>query len=108
VGKEPVERPPAGAESVPASSTGVYGIAVAAELVGTGPQNLRAYEKAGLVGPARTPGGTRLYSADDIQRLVRVQHLLQRGLNLAGVAMVLELERDNGRLRDELDDERER
>ena len=90
----------------PRSSTGVYGITVAAQLVGTGVQNLRAYERAGLVSPARTPGGTRLYSADDIDRLVRIQRLLQQGLNLAGIALVLELEGDNQRLRDELEEER--
>lgn len=90
----------------PLDSAGVYGITVAARLVGTGVQNLRAYERAGLVSPARTPGGTRLYSADDVERLVRVQRLLQQGLNLAGIALVLELEGHNRRLRDELEEER--
>ena len=82
---------------------GVYGISVAADLVGTGIQNLRAYEKRGLLEPQRTEGGTRLYSEDDLARLVRIGELLAAGLNLAGVAMVLELEADNSRLRDELD-----
>jgi len=70
--------------------------------VGTGMQNLRAYEKAGLVDPSRTPGGTRLYSSDDVARLRRIQELLSRGLNLAGIALVLELEEDNERLRTQL------
>jgi MerR family transcriptional regulator/heat shock protein HspR len=48
-------------------SEGVFGISVAADMVGTGVQNLRAYEKAGLVDPQRTPGGTRLYSLKDIE-----------------------------------------
>ena len=39
-------------------SRGVYGISVAAELVGTGPQNLRLYERKGLLEPDRTPAGT--------------------------------------------------
>ena len=82
---------------------GVYGISVAAELVGTGVQNLRAYEKRGLLEPSRTDGGTRLYSEADLARLTRIGELLASGLNLAGVAMVLELEADNERLRDELD-----
>ena len=69
---------------------GVYGISVAAELVGTGVQNLRAYEKRGLLEPSRTEGGTRLYSENDLARLVRIGELLEGGLNLAGVAMVLE------------------
>ncbi len=82
---------------------GVYGISVAAELVGTGVQNLRAYEKRGLLEPQRTEGGTRLYSENDLARLVRIGELLAAGLNLAGVAMVIDLEADNTRLRDELD-----
>jgi MerR family transcriptional regulator/heat shock protein HspR len=79
---------------------GVYGISVAAELVGTGIQNLRAYEKRGLLEPQRTEGGTRLYSENDLARLVRIGELLAGGLNLAGVAMVLELEADNALLRE--------
>ena len=86
----------------PPTSQGVYGIAVTSDLVGTGMQNLRAYEKAGLVDPSRTPGGTRLYSSDDVARLRRIQELLSRGLNLAGIALVLELEEDNERLRTQL------
>ncbi len=84
------------------SDRGVYVISVAAEMVGTGVHNLRAYERAGLVTPGRTDGGTRLYSGDDITRLRRVAALLQAGLNLAGVAMVLELEEENDRLRTRL------
>ena len=77
----------------------MYGIAVTAELVGTGTQNLRLYERRGLVRPARSDGGTRRYSQDDVDRLVRVTDLLADGLNLAGIAMVLELQDDNARLR---------
>lgn len=73
---------------------GVYGITVAAELVGTGVQNLRLYERRGLLTPVRTAGGTRLYSRDDVTRLGRITALLEAGLNLAGVAMVLDLQDD--------------
>ena len=55
-------------------------------------QNLRVYERRGLVDPDRTPGGTRLYSPDDIDRLHRIRELLAEGLNLAGIARVLTLE----------------
>lgn len=75
------------------SDAGVYGISVAAQLVGTGLQNLRTYERRGLVRPARTEGGTRRYSQDDVTRLRRIVSLLNDdGLNLNGVVMVLELE----------------
>ena len=55
-------------------------------------QNLRVYERRGLLEPDRTAGGTRLYSADDIDRLHRIRELLAEGLNLAGIAHVLALE----------------
>ncbi|HEU5486588.1 MAG TPA: MerR family transcriptional regulator [Microlunatus sp.] len=87
----------------PPPSQGVYGIGVTADLVGTGPQNIRAYEKAGLLTPDRTPGGSRLYSSDDLDRLRRIQTLLGQGLNLAGIALVLQLESDNQHLRTQLD-----
>lgn len=78
---------------------GVYAISVAAEMVGTGVQNLRAYESRGLVEPERTAGGTRRYSENDVVRLRRITELLGDGLNLAGVALVLELEADVALLR---------
>lgn len=86
----------------------VFGIAVAAELSGTGAQNLRAYERAGLVTPARTDGGTRRYSQRDVDRLRRVTELMEAGLNLAGVAMVLDLQDENRSLQDQLQAHEER
>ncbi len=72
---------------------GRYMISVAAELVGMHPQTLRMYEQKGLVRPKRTPGGTRLYSEADVERLRIVQRLTtELGLNLAGVELVLRLE----------------
>jgi MerR family transcriptional regulator/heat shock protein HspR len=68
-------------------------ISVAAELVGMHPQTLRIYEAKGLVRPGRTPGGTRLYSERDLDRLRAIQRLTtELGLNLAGVQRVLALE----------------
>jgi DNA-binding transcriptional MerR regulator len=81
------------------SARGVYAISVAAELTGAGVQNLRVYERRGLVEPTRTEGGTRRYSEDDLTRVRRVLVLLDEGLNLAGIALVLALEDDNARLR---------
>ena len=83
----------------PPSEQGVYGIGVTSQLVGTGIQNLRAYERRGLLHPIRSPGGTRLYSRRDVNRLIRIGKLLAKGLNLAGIAMVLDLQDDNARLR---------
>jgi MerR family transcriptional regulator/heat shock protein HspR len=64
-------------------------------------QNLRVYERRGLVDPGRTPGGTRLYSEADVARLLRIGELLREGLNLAGIARVLQLEQTLTRLRQE-------
>jgi MerR family transcriptional regulator/heat shock protein HspR len=76
-----------------ASERPIYMISVAAELVGMHPQTLRMYETKGLVRPHRTPGGTRLYSEADVERLRIVQRLTtELGLNLAGVELVLRLE----------------
>ena len=92
-------------DTAPRSDQGVFPISVAAELVGTGVQNLRAYETRGLVEPDRTEGGTRRYSSDDLDRLRRITQLLGMGLNLAGVEQVLRLEDDNARLRRRLGEE---
>jgi len=85
----------------PEGDRGVYGISVAADLVGMGVQNLRLYEARGLLQPERTDGGTRRYSANDLARLRRIADLLDAGLNLAGIGMVLDLEGQNARLREE-------
>lgn len=79
-------------------SRGVFAISVAAEMTSMQIQNLRVYERRGLLGPDRTPGGTRLYSPADIERLHHIGELLRQGLNLAGIAMVLALEADVRRL----------
>lgn len=74
------------------NSRGVFAISVAAEMVSMEIQNLRVYERRGLLEPDRTAGGTRLYSRDDIDRLNRIRDLLAAGLNIAGIAHVLALE----------------
>lgn len=88
--------------SSPDPDRGVYGISVAADLTGLGVQTLRLYERRGLLSPDRTDGGTRLYSSDDLDRLRRITDLLEAGLNLAGIALVLQLEAENAALRAQL------
>lgn len=84
---------------------GVYAISVAAELVGTGQQNLRLYERKGLLVPGRTEGGTRRYSEQDLVTLRRITELLSLGLNLTGIRLVLVLEKENEALRTQLVDQ---
>ena len=71
------------------AAKGVYGISVAADLVGLSIPALRLYEARRLLSPARTEGGTRRYSQDDLDRLRHIRDLLEAGLNLAGVEAVL-------------------
>ena len=68
----------------------VFIISVAARLLEMHPQTLRKYEREGLIAPSRTTGNLRLYSDDDLERLRQVKYLVgERGLNLAGVQLVL-------------------
>jgi len=85
------------------NARGVYAISVAAEMLSMQVQNLRVYERRGLVDPDRTPGGTRLYSRDDLHQLARIRDLLAEGLNLAGIDRVLHLEARVRRLENEND-----
>lgn len=76
----------------------VFVISVAAELAGMHPQTLRIYERKGLIEPFRTPGGTRRYSQEDIDRLTLIQQLTEEGLNLEGVRRVIAMENEIARL----------
>jgi MerR family transcriptional regulator/heat shock protein HspR len=81
----------------------VYIISVAADLAGVHPQTLRIYERKGLIEPYRTPGGTRRYSQDDLERLELIQELTAAGVNLEGVRRIMGLREENLRLRSQVD-----
>ncbi len=85
-------------------STPVYSIAVAAELAGLPQATLRLYERKGLLTPARTGGGTRRYSDEEVARLRQVADLQKDGVNLTGIGMVLDLQDENDTLRKEIAD----
>lgn len=85
-------------DSTSRSARGLYGISVASELSGLGPQTLRLYERWGLLAPSRTAGGTRRYSDDDLDRLKQITDLVSEGVNLAGVARILDLKSRNNQL----------
>jgi len=82
---------------------GLFAISIAAELAGLHPQTLRIYEREGLIEPARTPGGTRRYSARDLERLREIAALTDAGLNLVGVKRVLQLQEETRRLQAQVD-----
>jgi len=76
----------------------VYVISVAASIVRVHPRTLRIYEDEGLLAPARTPTNIRLYSENDIRRILWIRHLTQeRGINLAGIKLLFELEERLGK-----------
>ena len=71
----------------------VYVISVAADIVRVHPRTLRIYELEGLICPARTPTNIRLYSENDIRRVLWIRYLTQNlGVNLAGARLLFELE----------------
>ncbi|WP_323792930.1 MerR family transcriptional regulator [Nocardioides sp.] len=92
---------------MPRHGEAVYAISVAADMVSMQVQNLRVYERHGLVTPTRTSGGTRLYSQFDLDQLHRVRELLADGLNLAGITRVVALEAEVARLKRRLADARD-
>ncbi|GAA1471264.1 MerR family transcriptional regulator [Corynebacterium felinum] len=84
-------------------TTEVFVISVAAELAGMHAQTLRTYDRMGLVTPQRTSGGGRRYSRADVELLRTVQRLSQEdGVNLAGIKAIIELKKENERLRAQL------
>nr|WP_274635639.1 MerR family transcriptional regulator [Microbacterium bovistercoris] len=84
----------------PDSSTPLYGIAVAAQLVDLPEPTLRLLESKGLLNPSRTAGGTRRYSEDDVARLRRIADLRDDGVNVEGIRRILHLQDENQELRD--------
>ena len=81
---------------------GLFSISVAAELAGLHPQTLRIYEREGLLQPARSAGGTRRYSRNDIARLQEICALTGQGLNVAGIRQVLQLLEETRQLHAEI------
>src|SRR5207237_7866913 len=87
----------------------VYVISVAADLAGVHPQTLRIYERKGLLSPQRTAGNTRRYSERDVEQLRQIQRLTQdEGHNLAGVRIIMEMQRRLDEAQAQLDRARRR
>ena len=72
-------------------SKAIYFISVASTLSGIHQQTIRTYEQKGLIKPSRTGGGTRRYSQEDIDKLIQIQNLSQRGINLDGIKIIYEM-----------------
>ncbi len=89
--------------TTPTPEHAVYAISVAAELSGAPIQSIRLWEQRGLLTPHRSSGGTRRYSANDLTRIARITALVDAGINIAGIARILDLEDDNTTLRAQRD-----
>lgn len=97
-----------GLDMPPRFNEPLFVISVAARLVEMHPQTLRKYEREGLIAPSRTQGNLRLYSDRDIEQLRQVKYLVEdRGLNLAGVQLALELTRRLRKLRVQAETQRQ-
>ncbi len=69
-----------------------YMISAVAELYHLHPQTLRLYERQGLLKPSRSEGNTRLYTAEDLERLDVILMLTRdMGVNLAGIEVILNM-----------------
>lgn len=67
-------------------------ISAAASLAGLHPQTLRVWEQKGLLEPYRTPGGTRMYSVNDVKRMSRISEMSAEGISVAGIKRIFALE----------------
>lgn len=82
---------------------GFYSISIVAKMFSVHQQTIRMYEKEGLIAPNRTEGNTRLFSEEDVDRLEQVIHLTHKmGVNLAGVQMILKLQKKIKRLQGDM------
>lgn len=82
---------------------GYYSISVVAKMFDVHQQTIRLYEKEGLITPQRTAGGTRMFSEEDVDRLEEIIHLTHKmGVNIAGVEMVMKLQRKIKKLQDDM------
>ncbi|MFC1894972.1 MerR family transcriptional regulator [Candidatus Dependentiae bacterium] len=82
---------------------GFYSISVVAKMFSVHQQTIRMYEKEGLISPKRTEGNTRLFSEEDVDRLEEVINLTHKmGVNIAGVQMILKLQKKIKKLQDEM------
>lgn len=68
----------------------VYSMGVTSELVELPMWTLRTLDQEKIVIPKRTSGQTRLYSMNDLKVLVRIRVLVDKGLNMAGIRLMIE------------------
>lgn len=70
----------------------LFPIGIVMKLTDLTARQIRYYEQNGLIQPARTEGKQRLFSFNDVDRLLEVKALIEKGLNIAGIKQVLQLQ----------------
>ena len=84
---------------------GYFSISAVAKMFSVHQQTIRLYEKEGLIAPKRSEGNTRLFSEEDVDRLEEIIYLTHKlGINLAGVEMILRLQRQIKKMQKEMNE----
>ncbi|SDL71531.1 MerR family transcriptional regulator [Sediminibacillus halophilus] len=69
----------------------LFSIGIVKSLTDLTARQIRYYEEHNLVHPARTNGNQRLFSFNDVDRLLEIKELIEKGINLAGIKQVLNI-----------------
>lgn len=69
----------------------LFSIGIVKSLTGLTARQIRYYEEHSLIHPARTNGNQRLFSFNDVDRLLEIKELIEKGVNLAGIKQVLSI-----------------
>lgn len=72
-------------------NTPLFPIGIVQKLTELTPRQIRYYEEHGLVFPTRTEGNQRLFSFRDVDRLLEIKAMMERGVNLSGIKEIYEL-----------------
>ncbi|MBG9796177.1 transcriptional regulator [Paenibacillus dendritiformis] len=67
----------------------LFPISIVMKLTDLTARQIRYYEQHELIMPARTSGNQRLFSFNDVERLLEIKALIEKGVNIAGIKQVL-------------------
>ena len=78
-------------------SAPLFPIGIVMDLTQLSARQIRYYEEHNLVSPTRTKGNRRLFSFNDVDKLLEIKDLLDQGLNMAGIKQVLLMKEKSNR-----------
>jgi len=70
-------------------SMALFPIGIVMKLTDLTARQIRYYEQQGLILPARTAGNQRMFSFNDVERLLEIKTLIEKGINIAGIKQVM-------------------